>query len=430
MLTLRRVLLINRKLIVKQSTVKLTVHRTSALGNNCYQFHLSRSLYNESSSSLAKISRRGLLRINNSILNKTPHRYISPTVALLIRPLTRIGALLFGRFFRKWWAKKTSEEKKLYIDWVSKQRQKIYGALGFFMASLFMFYIMNIEVDPLTGRSRFIIMTSNQQKVLGRLTFENYLENFKDFIVPTTHPAYKRLLRVVNRILEANQDLPQIKEREWTLSVIDKDDPNAYVLPGGNIFVHIGALKLTENDDQLAIIIAHEVAHVLLQHPIEQISRNLLQDILMAVPIAVVWALFPDLLALLLQALGINMFDILVTYPYSRKLENEADNIGLQLAAKACYDVRHAVVLWGIMRTLAELNIKPEVVPWLNTHPNHEDREKNLTKQLPLAIATRQQSGCPILNPADPIKYFNSLSLKEREIKMERRGFVQSKILL
>lgn len=57
------------------------------------------------------------------------------------------------------------------------------------------------------------------------------MENFKDFIVPTTHPAYKRLLRVVNRILEANQDLPQVKEREWTLSVIDKDDPNAYVLP-------------------------------------------------------------------------------------------------------------------------------------------------------------------------------------------------------
>lgn len=53
----------------------------------------------------------------------------------------------------------------------------------------------------------------------------------KDSIVPTTHPAYVRLLRIVNRLLESNKDLPQIKQRDWTLSVINSDDQNAFVLP-------------------------------------------------------------------------------------------------------------------------------------------------------------------------------------------------------
>lgn len=121
-------------------------------------------------------------------------------------------------------------------------------------------------------------------------------------------------------------------------------------------------------------------------------------DILLALPVALVWALFPDLLAFVSQALGINIVDILLTLPYSRKLENEADSVGLKLAARACYDVREAVVFWGLMRTLTELNVEPKDIPWLSTHPNHEDREKNLSAEMEGAIDLRKQSGVSTLH--------------------------------
>lgn len=114
-------------------------------------------------------------------------------------------------------------------------------------------------------------------------------------------------------------------------------------------------------------------------------------DILLALPIALIWAMFPDLLAIVLQALGVNIADILLTLPYSRKLENEADYVGLKLAAKACFDVREAVVLWGLMRSLTELNVASKEIPWLSTHPNHEDRERNLSAKLPEAINLRME---------------------------------------
>ncbi|XP_034939463.1 metalloendopeptidase OMA1, mitochondrial-like [Chelonus insularis] len=350
----------------------------------------------------------------NLQFHTSPPLRIPPGLALLIRPLTRITALVFGRLFKRWWAKKTPEEREKLKKWFTSRRQKIYGIFGALMFMLTIFYTMNIEKEPLTGRSRFIILNPDQQNVLEKLTFDVHINTHREFIVPVTHPAYVRLSKITDRLLKANQDLPQVQQRQWTLSVVNSEEMNAYVLPGGNIFVFLGALKMTQNDDQLAIILAHEIAHVLLQHPIEQISRNFIQDILLAVPITLVWAIFPDLLALILQAVGINMLDIFLTLPYSRKLETEADDIGLILAAKACFDVRESVVFWRLMQKLSDLNITPKNIPWLSTHPNHEDREKHLTTKLPEALEIRTKSGCPSINRTTSSWFFNLLSSTNR----------------
>lgn len=261
------------------------------------------------------------------------------------------------------------------------------------LAGVLLFYVTHMERDPLTGKYRFIILTKEQQKVLGKLSFDVHLEMHEDSIVRADHPAYVRLTRITDRLIKANQDLPQVSDRHWTLTVVDSDEKNAYVLPGGNIFVFLGALKITENDDQLAIILGHEMAHVLLQHPIEQVSRNALLDVLLAAPIAIIWATFPDLLALLLQALGVNIMDILVTLPHSRKAESEADDLGMRLAARACFDVREAVVFWKIMHMLTEFNVEPKDIPWLSTHPDNEERQKLLSAKMNEALILRTESG-------------------------------------
>ncbi|XP_063981527.1 integrin alpha-4-like [Diachasmimorpha longicaudata] len=367
--------------------------------------------------------------IENSKVEKckfhtTQRRDIPPGFALLIRPLTRVGAFLFGKYVKRWWARKSPEEKEMYKKWFSARRQKIYGALGAVLAGLLLFCLTHMERDPLTGRYRFIILTKEQQKVLGKVTFDVHLEMHQDSIVRSDHPAYVRLVRITDRLIKANQDLPQVTDRHWTLSVVDSDAKNAYVLPGGNIFVFLGALKITENDDQLAIILAHEMAHVLLQHPIEQVSRNALLDILLAAPIAIIWATFPDLLAFLIQALGVNLMNVLVTLPYSRNAETEADDLGVKLAAKSCFDVREAIVFWKIMQMLTDFKIEPKDIPWLSTHPNHEEREKHLSAKMDEALMIRTESGCPKLSRYDPIESFNSRSAKQHAAFLKARGIL------
>ncbi|XP_015188621.1 PREDICTED: metalloendopeptidase OMA1, mitochondrial-like [Polistes dominula] len=91
---------------------------------------------------------------------------------------------------------------------------------------------------------------------------------------------------------------------------------------------------------------------------------------------------------------------------------------------KACVDVREAVVFWGIMRTLSEMNLAMDIVPWLSTHPAHGDREQSLNNKLPKAIELRSLSGCPELSPIDPRSKFYKRSMKDHEYYFKQKGII------
>lgn len=114
-------------------------------------------------------------------------------------------------------------------------------------------------------------------------------------------------------------------------------------------------------------------------------------------PITLIWAIAPDLLALVLQGFGVSLANIIITLPYSRTLEKEADDVGLRLASKACVDVREAVTFWAMMRNLTKMKGHSEAITWLSTHPAHEDREKYISAQLPEALDLRSKSGVSYL---------------------------------
>lgn len=353
-------------------------------------------------------------------------RHIPPVVALLIRPVVQVTAFIFGRLFKKWWKKKSPGERQKYLNWFITRKKSFYGFLGFFLFALFVYYVGHLQTDPITKRPRFIIFTKEQQAAFAKLTLEMILEQNEGRLLPHTHPAYRRLINIIERILKANQDLQAVQDKEWSLTVVDEPIKNAYVLPGGNIFVFKGALNLVENDDQLAIILAHEMAHELLNHSMEQVSRGFILDIILTLPIVLLWAFFPDVVAALFQVLGHSIINIFHNLPYSRALESEADEVGLILAAKACFDVREAVVFWGMMRMLTELNIEKEPPPILSTHPDHGDREKHLNEAMPHAIALRNSSGCSYLSPRDPRNRFYMRTKKDHKEYFSRRGIARS----
>ncbi|XP_046826283.1 metalloendopeptidase OMA1, mitochondrial-like [Vespa crabro] len=349
---------------------------------------------------------------------------IPPIFAVILRPILRLSAFILGRGIKRWWQKKSTKEQEQYKLLFRENRNIFLGSLVLLCLMFIVYYLMHIETDPITNRKRFIIFNRKEQAALGQLIFEMHLEEHKASLVAKDHPAYKRLIKIIENILVKNKDLISVEDKNWTLTIVDSPIKNAYVLPERNIFFFLGVLNIVDNDDQLSIILAHEMAHALLLHSVEQFSHALLIDVLMTIPILLLWASFPDSLAFFLHMIGQHIVNLLHNLPYSRSLENEADEVGLNLAAKACVDVREAVVFWGTMRMLSEMKLASNIVPWLSTHPAHGDREQSLNKKMTKAIELMKSSGCPKLNPIDPRKQFYERTLKDHEFYFKQKGII------
>ena len=142
-------------------------------------------------------------------------------------------------------------------------------------------------------------------------------------------------MRVGERLLEAALDpalgLSRLKHiasiKEWSFVVIDSPQCNAFCLPGGYICVFSGLLRLLPDDDELATVLAHEIAHVVARHSAEKVSTS------------VAGALVSFALSVVLGGGSWNKTVSLgLELPFSRRIESEADAIGLAIMARACYN--------------------------------------------------------------------------------------------
>jgi predicted Zn-dependent protease len=154
---------------------------------------------------------------------------------------------------------------------------------------------------------------------------------------------------------------------QWEVNVITSEQVNAWCMPGGKIAVYTGLIeKLKITDDELAAVIGHEISHALREHARERMSR--------AAPVSigaqVIGAVYGQGAADLGNLFGQAFFVL----PNSRENEQEADRIGVELAARAGYDPRAAVSLWNKMGQVGG-GSPPQ---WLSTHPSHESRVRDL----------------------------------------------------
>lgn len=333
---------------------------------------------------------------------------LPPIIVLLLRPVTKITAVLFGRYIRKWWAKLTPEQKEAVWKKIRSRQSHIAMAGTALAGFAFLYYLEHIQEDPLTKRKKFIIFNDEQMKVVAEMEFENQVNQFKSYIVPINHPIYKRVGRVANRLLVSNLDIPQIKKKNWGITVVDRPEiTNAFVLPEGKIFVFSGMLNICTNDDQLAIVLSHEISHAICSHIAESMSRVIFLDMILLLPSVLFWSVFSDAWALFSEWLTNALSKLLFHLPFSRKIEQEADVVGLKLAAKACYDVREAPVFWAKMKLVNE---SPIPVEWLSTHPSHERRQFELRELVPIALKVREANNCPLLGPLSRTSVFYGYS--------------------
>lgn len=180
----------------------------------------------------------------------------------------------------------------------------------------------------------------------------------------------------------------------------------------GNIFVFSGMLTFCDaSDDELAVALSHEIAHCLLGHAAENLSYVNFVHMALLVPLAVLWALLPnDGIAIVADWFSRKVVSVLLELPFSRGMEKEADDVGLILAAKSCFDVRKAPAFWGKMAAVDNEKLREELedknidedalkaarstMALVMTHPPHEQRQKNLEDQLARAMQLRLDCGC------------------------------------
>jgi predicted Zn-dependent protease len=176
---------------------------------------------------------------------------------------------------------------------------------------------------------------------------------------------------------------PDAAKWEWEVHVISLDEVNAWCMPGGKMAMYTGLIqKLNATDEEIAAVMGHEIAHALREHSREQISRQMGTQ--MAVGIAGALLGVGDLG----QSIAGTVADVTLNLPKSRTAEQEADRIGVELAARAGYDPRAAISLWEKMGKLGG----SQPPKFLSTHPSNEDRIKDLQEYSAKVLPLYQQA--------------------------------------
>ncbi|MCF6220567.1 MAG: M48 family metallopeptidase [Robiginitomaculum sp.] len=245
------------------------------------------------------------------------------------------------------------------------------------------YYFANQETVPFTGRKQLRTMKPAAEMQLG---LQSYQQILRDSQVRTRGP-------IVDKVREIGADIARAAANEdpgfqWAFNVIDSNQVNAFALPGGYTAVYTGIIPVAANDDGLAAIMGHEVAHALARHGAERMAQQNMQRIVGAG--VAMGAGGMDMGA---QRAVMGVFGGISKYgfalPFSRNHESEADYIGLILMARACYDPREAPRLWDRMKQASGGGAPPE---FQSTHPSPETRIADFKKNMPMAIDIYNQN--------------------------------------
>ena len=235
------------------------------------------------------------------------------------------------------------------------------------------------QTTPVTHRTERVELSDSQQMQLGSQEYAKTLRQDRARIV-SSGSDYADVQRVAKRIeAVAARDKPAFV---WRVTLLRKNEANAYCLPGGKIVVYTGILPLTRNDAGLATVLGHEVAHATAEHVAERIERQHLTKVAAAIiagGVAVTPGQYVRVTALLGAAGSLS---------FSRKQESEADHIGLIYMARAGYDPRQAVAFWKRMLRASKGKEPPE---FLSDHPSDQHRVDRVQGWLPEAERAHKQ---------------------------------------
>ena len=243
------------------------------------------------------------------------------------------------------------------------------------------------ESAPVSGRSQMMLVSESEERQMGLQAYQQVLSKESLSYDAETNALVEKVGRRIAAAAERPpNDLWRAPRFRWEFKTVDKNELNAFCLPGGKVVVYSGLLALTKTEAGLAVVIGHEVAHALARHGAERMSDQMVATVgatAAAVALSATLsgrsrAYVPAMMAAV--GAGATVGFIL---PMSRAQESEADRIGLVLMALAGYDPREAIGVWERMHAA---NTGRRQAEWLSTHPADTTRLADIRQWLPEAM--------------------------------------------
>lgn len=247
--------------------------------------------------------------------------------------------------------------------------------------------ILSCSTTPISNKKSFLLTSEKSENQMGEKAYKDILKKEK----PTRNRALAKQIQKIGKRLAAVAGKPDYK---WEFRTLESKQPNAFCLPGGKIAIYTGIVPYAKNEAGLAAIMGHEIGHALARHGGQRMSMGKLASI--GLTAGALFGAYKSKgkskkeqlkYSAMMAALGAG-----VTYgvmlPFSRSNESEADEIGLELMARAGYDPREAVLFWQRFAKLP--GKKPPA--WASTHPSSTKRAKDLQKMMPKALETYQRA--------------------------------------
>ena len=227
------------------------------------------------------------------------------------------------------------------------------------------------------SRSQFMMASTEDVNRLSAASYSEQNQKAKEKnILVTSGPTYDRLKLIANRLIPQTEVFrDDTRQWDWQLTLINAPTLNATCAPGGKITFYTGIIEqLNLNDDEIAAIMGHEIAHALREHGRERVSQAAAQNVLVNIATALAGPYGSAVSA------ANQVAHYAIVLPNSRENESEADAIGLELAARAGYNPMGAISVWQKMLKATKDKNSPE---FLSTHPSGETRIEQLTALIP-----------------------------------------------
>lgn len=251
--------------------------------------------------------------------------------------------------------------------------------VSFFMALLLLAACASV---PLTGRKQ-VLLVSDQEVLASSLTqYNDYMKSAKKSSNSSKSAMVtrvgKRIADATERYLKANGMEEELKNFSWEFNLVKDNQVNAFCMPGGKIVVYEGLLPLVSSDDELAVVLGHEVAHAVAKHSNERMSQQLLAQYG-----AAILGVAVQNKSQAVQQVASTVYGVGAQYgvmlPFSRKHESEADYMGLVFMTMAGYNPDVAINFWKKM-SAGNSGSVPE---FMSTHPSDATRIAEIQKALP-----------------------------------------------
>ena len=233
-----------------------------------------------------------------------------------------------------------------------------------------------------TGRKQVKLISSSE---MSAMAFDSYSE-FLSANALSTNAEYQSMLSTVGEKMQVAVEAYMIKEGheaqiaslDWEFNVVESDEINAWAMPGGKIVFYSGIMPVCKDEQGIAVVMGHEIAHVLAQHGNERMSQQMVAQYGSAA-----LGEFMNAQPEKTQYLYNTAFAVGAQYgallPFSRLHEREADKIGQIIMAMAGYDPAHAVTFWKDMNAMSSGASTPE---FMSTHPSYDTRIQVLTDNI------------------------------------------------